>query len=79
MVGCGSLQMVLESIPDLYVRFVWPRKGVCFFDPTISWDTMRILCLHGRVFVTSYIGSGGKFLALYKYGLLVTCRRILKS
>ena len=72
-VGNGSLQMVLEPIPNPGAGFVLPRKGVCLFDPTISWDTTRLLCLHGGgVFVTSHIGYGENFLVLYKYGLLIT-------
>ena len=33
----GHYKMVSESIPHLGVRFVWPHKGVCPFDPTIPW------------------------------------------
>ena len=34
--------------------FIWPRKSVCL--AAISWDTMRMLCLHRGVFVISHIG-----------------------
>ena len=34
--------MVLESIPDLCVGFVWPYKDVCLFDPIISWDKYEL-------------------------------------
>ena len=56
--------MVLKSIPDLDVRFVCPRKGVCLFDLIILWDTMKTLYLHKRVFMTSHIQYREKFLDL---------------
>ena len=75
--GCD--RVVLEPIPDLDVRFVWPHRGVRLFGLAISWDTTRTLCLHGGVFMMSHIGQGRMFLALYMQRLLLTKQTRFKT
>ena len=48
-----------------------PIRDVCLFDSVIPWDTMRTLCLYGRVFVMSHIGQERKFLVLYMQRFLL--------
>ena len=72
MFGCGSLQMVSESIIDFGLGVCFTLQGICLFGPAIPWDTTKTFCLHGGVFVISHIEWGRKFLILYNYELLLT-------
>ena len=75
--GVGHYKWYQSRPPTLVWGFVWP--GVCLFDLTIPWNTMRTLCLHGDVFVMSHIGYGRMFLALYMQRLLLTKQTRFKA
>ena len=75
VLGCDKV--VLESISNLGVGGFWPYRGIRLFGLAILWDTMRTLCLHGGngrrcLWHPTSDRGGGEFLALYKYGLLLT-------
>ena len=70
--GVGFYKWYQSQSSTSVGEFAWPKMGVHLFDPTILWDTIRMLCLHQRMIVISYITYGKKFLNLYIYILLLT-------
>ena len=79
----GSEQIVTNGIKanhrSRYKGLFGPVRGVCLFSPrNLMEHNEDIVSIWGGVFVTSHIRYGRKFLALYKYGLLVTLQTRFK-